>query len=1145
MIDGLNGGSNERNHRGWFEIDALQFGAGVSVSSPPFREASDPLFSELSVSLTGVSAALLSDLVNDTQFRSIQVQGVTTGGAGGGGSPVVVYDLRLGDVIVSSNSFSSGGGTTQSSLSFNYERIGLITSGIDQSTGSALPNGSFGYDISTDTAIQATDIPLPTLLNDNPVVLSDNNPDANSVAENDAIGTAVGITAFATDADSGASITTYSLTNSAGGLFSVDANGVVKVAAALDFEAANSHSITVKAVSSDGSENTETFSIAVTDVNEAPTAISLSANSIAENTIIGTGVKIGDLNITDPDASGNNNALGPITIPNSITSIGNNAFTDPDDSGNNNVLTLEGTDASSFEIRGSELFFIGSSPNFELKNSYAVTVKSTDGDLTFSQPFTVNVTDVNEAPTAISLSANSIAENTDTSSGVKIGDLNITDPDASGNNNALVSITIPNSVTSIGNNAFTDPDASGNNNVLTLEGTDASSFEIRGSELFFIGSSPNFELKNSYAVTVKSTDGDLTFSQPFTVNVTDVNEEATGTLSIDGTPEEGATLTAVTADISDPDGPITSFSYQWQVSDNGSSNWSDITDATGSSFSIADDQSFVGKFIRLNATSTDSFGGNTDFVSAVESISTVITATSIDARILNELNSNILAAIDATRVITLTGDAAAIETAITAPGINTAPDVAATVSSGSATVDQANAIAQETTGVVTAPITETDLDTLGGLIGETNNAFSVTVTDSSADAAALNTLDGKTTVTVNATEVDLITGAAPAIQTAVTAAGIETAANVAATVSSGSATVDQANAIAQETTGVVTAPITETDLDTLGGLIGETNNAFSVTVTDSSADAAALNTLDSKTTVTVDATQVGEINGTAPPIETAITAPGINTAPDVAATVSSGSATVDQANAIAQETTGVVTAPITETDLDTLGGLIGETNNAFSVTVDDTEADAAALNTLDSKTTVTVNATAVDLITGAAPAIQTAVTAAGIETAANVAVTLNGGAGNDTLNGGAGNDTINGGAGNDIIIGGAGADRLTGASGTDTFRYSALNQSLLSGFDRITDFRIGTDRLDGPTAVSKGNMRQLGSVSRLNQNVISQVLTNVTFKANQAATFTLGSGASTRTFVALNNDQAGFSSSSDSIIEITGFMGRLTDLSII
>ncbi|MCP9779012.1 type VI secretion system tube protein Hcp, partial [Cyanobium sp. Tous-M-B4] len=179
--------------------------------------------------------------------------------------------------------YSSGSGT--GILSFQYTvQAGDSSADLDQLFSSALQlNGGTIRDISGNNAILTLAAPGATgslganaaLVidgtndNDNPVVLSDNNTDANSVAENAAIGTAVGITAFATDADSGATITAYSLTNSAGGLFSIDANGVVKVAAALDFEAANSHSITVKAVSSDGSENTETFSIAVTKAVEA------------------------------------------------------------------------------------------------------------------------------------------------------------------------------------------------------------------------------------------------------------------------------------------------------------------------------------------------------------------------------------------------------------------------------------------------------------------------------------------------------------------------------------------------------------------------------------------------------------------------------------------------------------------------------------------------------------------------------------------------------------------------------------------------------------------------------------------------------------------------------------------------------------
>ncbi|MEJ6479856.1 VCBS domain-containing protein [Nostoc punctiforme UO1] len=153
---------------------------------------------------------------------------------------------------------------------------------------------------------------------------------------------------------------------------------------------------------------------------------------------------------------------------------------------------------------------------------------------------------------------------------------------------------------------------------------------------------------------------------------------------------------------------------------------------------------------------------------------------------------------------------------------------------------------------------------------------------------------------------------------------------------------------------------------------------------------------------------------------------------------------------------------------------------------------------------------------------------------------LDGGNGNDTLIGGLGNDILlGGGNGDDLLVGGAGADTLTGGNGADTFRF-ALSDSLLSNFDRISDLKIGTDIIDGPTAVSAANLAELGAVSALTQGGISAVLTNSSFVANRAATFSFGS----HTFLALNNGTAGFQENSDAVIQITGFSGSLTNLAI-
>ncbi|TIN45690.1 MAG: calcium-binding protein [Mesorhizobium sp.] len=83
---------------------------------------------------------------------------------------------------------------------------------------------------------------------------------------------------------------------------------------------------------------------------------------------------------------------------------------------------------------------------------------------------------------------------------------------------------------------------------------------------------------------------------------------------------------------------------------------------------------------------------------------------------------------------------------------------------------------------------------------------------------------------------------------------------------------------------------------------------------------------------------------------------------------------------------------------------------------------------------------------------------------------LTGGNGNDllfgnggddsTINGGAGNDLIVGGTGNDTLTGGAGADTLAGGIGSDIFSYGAASESTPAGFDTITDFVHGVDKID-------------------------------------------------------------------------------------
>ncbi len=76
---------------------------------------------------------------------------------------------------------------------------------------------------------------------------------------------------------------------------------------------------------------------------------------------------------------------------------------------------------------------------------------------------------------------------------------------------------------------------------------------------------------------------------------------------------------------------------------------------------------------------------------------------------------------------------------------------------------------------------------------------------------------------------------------------------------------------------------------------------------------------------------------------------------------------------------------------------------------------------------------------------------------------LTGGAGNDLIRGGEGDDVLSGSADDDVLIGGAGGDTMSGGTGADTFHYTAATDGAAAGgntgFDRVTDFVGGTDRI--------------------------------------------------------------------------------------
>lgn len=122
-----------------------------------------------------------------------------------------------------------------------------------------------------------------------------------SVAENAVNGTIVG-TVAGVDPDEDA-VLTYALTDNAGGWFAIDATtGQITVAngALLDYETATSHSVVVRVTDQAGLTLDKSFTLSVTNINEAPAGATLTGGSVAENATNGT--VVGTVAGSDPDA---------------------------------------------------------------------------------------------------------------------------------------------------------------------------------------------------------------------------------------------------------------------------------------------------------------------------------------------------------------------------------------------------------------------------------------------------------------------------------------------------------------------------------------------------------------------------------------------------------------------------------------------------------------------------------------------------------------------------------------------------------------------------------------------------------------------------------------------------------------------------
>lgn len=198
LLDGIDGGSTERAHQGWFDVDGYAF--DVTATSAVLRpggagSAGRPDFSPVTVDLTFGEgfAKILQSAAAGTLLRGARIEAVTEGE-----SPVTVQEFTFGEVIITAvhDESETDDGVSNDSLSFDYARIGVVTRSL-AADGSPGPSESFGFDLIANSAIDPGS--LPDL---SPAIASGASPDGTVPDDANAV-TLLGVDA--TGADDGMS----------------------------------------------------------------------------------------------------------------------------------------------------------------------------------------------------------------------------------------------------------------------------------------------------------------------------------------------------------------------------------------------------------------------------------------------------------------------------------------------------------------------------------------------------------------------------------------------------------------------------------------------------------------------------------------------------------------------------------------------------------------------------------------------------------------------------------------------------------------------------------------------------------------------------------------------------------------------------
>ena len=469
-----------------FTVDAASGAITVVDPGQLDREAADSLTLEVTVTDDGdpqqSDAALVTIDLNDLNDNAPQVADDILSVAEDAADGAVVGTVAASDADATAPNNQVSFSITAGNDAGNFA-IDAASGEITVADGAELDfetTQSFALEV---TVVDAGDPQLSGTANIT-INLEDVNENAPVVAdqgfavdENSDNGTAVG-TILATDADPN-DVLSFAVTGGTGAsAFTVDAaSGAITVVdpGQLDREAADSLTLEVEVADAGGLTDQALITIDLNDLNDNAPVAADDSFTLAEDAA--DGAVVGTVAASDADA----------TAPNNQVSF---SITAGNDAGNFAI------DAASGEITvadGAELDF-ETTPSFDLEVTVVdAGVPQQSGTATV----VINLTDVNEAPTGIALSNDTIPE--DIGVGSLVGFLTSIDPDAG--DTASFEIV-------------DDPD---------------QKFQIAGAanDQLQLSAPVDFENDASHDVTIRVTDsGGLTFDRTFTINVIDVVEGA-------------------------------------------------------------------------------------------------------------------------------------------------------------------------------------------------------------------------------------------------------------------------------------------------------------------------------------------------------------------------------------------------------------------------------------------------------------------------------------------------------------------------------------------------------------------------------------------------------------------------------------------